>query len=298
MPGRVSVVVGGTLGIGRATALALGEAGAHLVVLGRHEDAGAAVVSRLRRRGARAEFLRTDLSDPESIRQTATKLRRRHRRIDTLVNNAGARFSRYETSGFGVERTFAVNHLGHFLLTALLLDRLLESKDGRIVTIGSGAHAASLDSGWLPTENGYDRKVAYAVSKLANVTFTYELARRLRGTSVTANSIDPGGVATNLGRNNGLVPWLRHLVYYGARGELKTARRAASLVTRVATDESLRGVSGKYFDERGEIQSTAISTMSIAPPSCGHSASACQASIRASAPRGRTSIHADRAAEC
>ena len=109
------------------------------------------------------------------------------------MNNAGARFSNYEANGDGIERTFATNHLGHFLLTALLLDRLTASDEARVITIASSAHASSLERGWLLTPDTFDRRAAYAISKLANIMFAYELARRTRGTSILSNALDPGG---------------------------------------------------------------------------------------------------------
>jgi NAD(P)-dependent dehydrogenase (short-subunit alcohol dehydrogenase family) len=235
--------------------------GAGLVLIGRDGQAGEAVVGRLRRNttAETAEFVAADLSSLADVRRLAVELRCRHQTIDVLLNNAGARFSEYGSSRDGFERTFATNHLGHFLLTALLLDRLLASADGRVVTVASSAHAASVGAEWLATRSTYDRKSAYAVSKLANIMFAYELARRLQGTTVTSNAVDPGGVASNLGRNNGLVAWLRHLVYYAAHGTLKTPRRAARLLTRIASAEELRDTSGRYFDEQGQIQSAAIS---------------------------------------
>jgi NAD(P)-dependent dehydrogenase (short-subunit alcohol dehydrogenase family) len=261
MNGRICVVTGATSGIGRATALALVKLGAEVAAVGRNRGAGEALASRPARgdTAGRMEFFRVDLASFEEVRRTAAELRRRYSTIDVLVNNAGARFDHYETNGEGLERTFAVNHLGHFLLTSLLLDPLLASSGSRIVTVASGAHAASVGREWLLTQSTYDRKVAYAVSKLANIMFTYELARRLHGTTVTANAVDPGGVASNLGRNNGFVARLRHLVYYAMRGKLRTPQRAAKLLTRVASAEELRGVSGKYFDEQQAIRSTAIS---------------------------------------
>lgn len=205
---KVCVVTGATSGIGRATALALGEANTDLVILGRNEGAGASLLAKLQRRGFgnASTFIQIDLADFENVRRAAGHIRRKYSKIHVLVNNAGARFNDYETTVDGLERTFATNHLGHFLLTALLLDVLLSSA-ARVITVGSGAHAVSPEGSWLLTRETYDRKVAYGRSKLANIMFAYELARRLQRTSVVSNALDPGGVATNLGRNNGLVPW-------------------------------------------------------------------------------------------
>ena len=156
------------------------------------------------------------------VRRVADEIRRRAPAIDVLINNAGARFDTYEASAEGIERTFATNHLGHFDPTALLLDRLLAAHSARIITIGSGAHEAAPVSGeWIAHRGTYARKAVYARSKLANIVFAYELARRLAGTGVSSNAVDPGGVATNLGRNNGLLPWMRHLAYYALKRQLQ-----------------------------------------------------------------------------
>jgi NAD(P)-dependent dehydrogenase (short-subunit alcohol dehydrogenase family) len=260
MKDRVCVVTGATTGIGRATAVRLADTGAEVAVLGRNGRAGASVVSRINRRGAgQALFFPTDLAHFGTVRATAAELRRRYGAIDVLVNNAGARFDDYQTNLDGLERTFATNHLGHFLLTALLLESLLAAPAARIVTVGSGAHASTVGGDWMALAGAYDRKAAYARSKLANIVFAYELARRLQETEITSNAVDPGGVASNFARNNGLVAWLRHVGYYAMRRELRSPRRAASIVARVASADDLRRVSGKYFGDRGEIHSTAVS---------------------------------------
>jgi NAD(P)-dependent dehydrogenase (short-subunit alcohol dehydrogenase family) len=255
---RIAVVTGATSGIGEAAALALARGGHEVIALGRSESAGRRLEAHSRRFEAPIRFCRVDLASLADVRRAAAALPL-DARLDALVNNAGARFDSYSATVDGFERTFAVNHLSHFLLTALLLDRLLASDDGRIVNLGSGAHAASLDRGWMLSSDSYDRKVAYATSKLANVVFTYELARRLATTTVSVNAIDPGGVATNLGRNNGLIAWARHLAYYAARRELKSATRAGNLVARAASDANFRHSTGQYLAESGAIRSSPIS---------------------------------------
>ena len=256
---KVCVITGATSGIGRATAIALGQAGVHVALLGRNERAAASVAAGLdRRRPGSAKVFRLDLSDLGDVRRVASEIRSTYAAIDILVNNAGARFTEFGENADGVERTFATNHLGHFLLTALLLDRLLASASARVITIGSSAHAIT-PTDWLQTRDTYDRRTAYAQSKLANILFAYELARRMQGTAVSSNAFDPGGVATNLGRNNGIVAWLRHLTYYGAKGRLRPAGGAARDVVRLALAKELQGVSGRYFDEDGEANSAPVS---------------------------------------
>jgi NAD(P)-dependent dehydrogenase (short-subunit alcohol dehydrogenase family) len=236
--------------------------GATLLLVGRNARAGQAVIERLREcpTSGTARFVKTDLSSLDEVRQLALLVRRHYRVIDVLVNNAGARFNNYESTSDGLERTFATNYLGHFLLTALLLERLCASGGGRIISVGSGAHAsASTGETWFPDRERYDRKVAYAKSKLANIMFAYELARRLGGTAVTSNVVDPGGVATNLGRNNGLMAWGRHWLYYALKRELVSPRRAAGTLVHLASAPSAGGLTGKYLRQSQEIRSSSAS---------------------------------------
>jgi NAD(P)-dependent dehydrogenase (short-subunit alcohol dehydrogenase family) len=258
--GKTCAITGGTSGLGRATALALGALGANLVLIGRNQRAAQSVITRIRRiQGAGGvEFLPADLSNLADVRSLATELRRRCAVLDVLVNNAGARFDRYQTSADGVELTFATNHLGHFLLTALLLDRLLAADGGRVVSVASGAHASAIEHGWILRADNYDRKAAYAASKLANIMFTYELARRLHGTRVECNAVDPGGVATHLGRNNGLVAWLKHLAYYAMHGTLQSPGHGCQTIVHLSS-RGTEGLSGKYYGRFKEIRSSDLS---------------------------------------
>jgi len=206
------------------------------------------------------EFLPADLSNLGDVRRLAADIRRRCPTLDVLVNNAGARFNHYETSSSGLERTFATNHLGHFLLTALLLDGLLAARQGRVISVASGVHLSVLSEGeWDAGRETYERKAAYARSKLANVLFSYELSRRLQGTTVTSNALDPGGVATNLGRNNGWIAWARHLGYYALKRQLQSPDRAARIIVHLASSPELASVSGKYFCEMRETTSSPLS---------------------------------------
>jgi NAD(P)-dependent dehydrogenase (short-subunit alcohol dehydrogenase family) len=261
MRGRVCVITGATSGLGRASAVSLGAMGADLALVGRNERAALKIVARLRSMAAQGtvEFFRADLSDLERVRQLGAELRSRYRSVDVLINNAGARFSCYQTNKQGLERTFATNHLSHFLLTAHLLEPLLRAPAGRILTIGSGAHATHVAGEWLSRREIYDRKAAYSISKLANIMFAYELARRLTGTAVSSNALDPGSIASRLGRNNGLLAWVRHLTYSAMKGELQSSRQAAKPVVWLVSAAELEGMSGKCFRDRTEIQSSSVS---------------------------------------
>jgi NAD(P)-dependent dehydrogenase (short-subunit alcohol dehydrogenase family) len=210
--------------------------------------------------GTVSEFVRSDVSSLAEVRDLASRITHGYEQVDVLINNAGAWFSRYEETSDGVERSFATNHLGHFLLTALLLERLMRAPEARILTIGSGAHGGIYSKpAWVLTRTAYDHKLAYGTSKLANIVFSYELARRLSGTTVTSNAVDPGEVATNLGRNNGVVAWLRHVAYYAWKGQLITACQAAEHIAYVVLAKELAGVTGTYFHERKPVQSSTTS---------------------------------------
>jgi NAD(P)-dependent dehydrogenase (short-subunit alcohol dehydrogenase family) len=259
---KVVVITGATSGIGRATACQMAGPGVRLVLVGRNETRGKEVVRRIHSSSPRCicEFLRADLSNLSEVRELAARIKDRYDQIDVLVNNAGARFRHFEQTANGLERTFATNHLGHFLLTSLLLGHMLDARAARIITVASGAHfGVDGTPSWVLRHTDYDRKVAYGLSKLANIVFAYELARRLSSTSVTSNAVDPGGVATNLGRNNGWTVWLRHLIYYAAKRELITAAQAATHIAYLAFADELTSVTGQYFRDRHLVTSSTVS---------------------------------------
>jgi NAD(P)-dependent dehydrogenase (short-subunit alcohol dehydrogenase family) len=253
------LITGATSGIGRMTALGLGGRGMNLILVGRNRKAGLSLARRLAKVGT-VEFLRTDLSEQAQVRELARNLRNRVRSLDVLINNAGARHDVYRQTGDELERTFATNHLGHFLLTCELLDLLAQAPAARVITVGSSAHlSADARSDWYYRRDNYDRRAAYAKSKLANLMFAYELARRLRDTNITSNAVDPGSVATNFARNNGIVPWVRHLTSSVLRRHLVSARTAAETVVHLAVSSELDGVSGRYFYRNRQVGSSAAS---------------------------------------
>ena len=259
---KVIVITGATSGIGKATARKLGYSGARLALVGRNEKMGKELIRRIcsDSPGSVAEFFQSDISNLTEVRELVSRIKNRYDRVDVLINNAGARFTRFEETSGGIERTFVTNHLGHFLLTALLLEHLMRAPNARVLTIGSSAHFdVRSNPAWSLTRTTYERKLAYGTSKLANIIFAYELARRLSGTSVTSNAVDPGGVATNLGRNNGVVAWLRHLTSYAWKGQLVTPRRAAEHIAYVVLAKELTGVTGLYFHECKPVMSSTIS---------------------------------------
>jgi NAD(P)-dependent dehydrogenase (short-subunit alcohol dehydrogenase family) len=249
--GRQALVTGSTSGIGRAAALALGRLGADVVVHGRDEQAGAAVVEELSRTGADATFLRADFADTDAVRELATAVRAETDGLDLLVNNAGGLFRDGGLTDLGVERTFHVNHLSPYLLTARLLDHL--EPDARVVTTASAAHTGAELS--LDRVRGADSLTglgAYSHSKLANVLFAAELARRFEamGRDITSNSIHPGAIpGTGFGRFlPGPLPGLLRRLE-AVPGVTSVADGAAELLF-VGLSPRIDGVSGRYFADQ------------------------------------------------
>jgi retinol dehydrogenase 14 len=257
MRDKTCVITGATSGIGKAAAFALAAMGASLVMVGRNADRGVRIRRELQTRfpSAQLDFCRTDLSSLAEVRELAAAIAARHGRIDVLINNAGARYDRYHESRDGFELTFATNHLGHFLLTCLLWDCLAASPAARIITVSSSAHAAARTDGvWLPREQEYDGRQAYAKSKLANILFAFELARRMVAAGVSSNALHPGGVATNFARNNGVLSWSKHLLAYGMKGRLISPTRGADTIVYRAAASDVERISGRYFFQCRQVE--------------------------------------------
>jgi NAD(P)-dependent dehydrogenase (short-subunit alcohol dehydrogenase family) len=259
MTGRVCVVTGATSGIGRATALGLARMGATLALVCRDRARGEETVAEIAATtGNRSVGLHlADLSSQEAIRRVAPELLGRYPAIHVLVNNAGIVNLRYSTTVDGIETVFAVNHLAYFLLTALLLDRLRSSGRARIANVASAVHTIGrLDFDDLGNQRRYRAMPVYGQSKLANILFTYELARRLAGSDVTANCLHPGAVGTRLGQNNGRIATaLTKLL----RPFFRTPEQGAATSLHVATSPALEGVSGRYFVNCREARSSRTS---------------------------------------
>lgn len=204
MEGKLCVITGATSGIGLVAAERLARQGARVVLVGRDPIRGEAAVARVQSRSPHAEVTihYADLSRIEAVRTLASRLNGLPR-IDVLINNAGAMFWRREVTADGLERTFALNHMSYFLLSALLREKLLASAPARIVNVASNAHrGARLDFDDLQSARNYHGVRVYSRSKLCNILFTRELARRLDGSGVTANCLHPGFVASRFGDNN------------------------------------------------------------------------------------------------
>lgn len=249
--GKRILLTGGTGGIGLAAAEALAAQGAHLAIVARHAGRGAAAAARIRAAGgadAQVDVLTADLSSLEEVGRLADEVLARYPRLDVLVNNAGALHMTRQLTPDGFELTWQVNHLAPFLLTTRLLDRLVTSAPARIVTTSSLAHrGARIPWDDLRADAGYRGWRRYGESKLANILFTVELARRLTGTGVTANCFHPGFVGTGFGRNNGvLASTVMSLTAPFAR---RPEKGAETLVWLAAAPEAGQ-YSGRYFVDR------------------------------------------------
>jgi NAD(P)-dependent dehydrogenase (short-subunit alcohol dehydrogenase family) len=250
--GKVVVITGATAGIGQFAAEHLAKLGARIILIARDRDRAQATLSRLRaiapsvRHGAHF----ADLSLMADTKQVAAEIAAAEPRVDVLVNNAGGFFASRKITAEGLERTFALNHMAYFVLSQGLRERLIASAPARIVNMGSVAHLPrAIDFDDLQTSERYDLFVAYGRSKLCNILFTRELARRLSGTGVTANCVDPGIVATNLGqREGGAFGFLmRFAMLFAGRPD-----RAVDTITYLTGSPELADVTGKYYFGRRE----------------------------------------------
>ena len=247
MEGKVCMVTGATSGLGEVTARELARRGATVVVVGRNPEKAESVAEGIKADTSQpVDWLLADLSSQARIRHLAEEFQSRYERLDVLVNNAGGFFLEYGETRDGIERTFALNHLNYFLLTNLLLDPLKAAAPSRVVNVASGAHqGAEIHFDDPNLKEDYSGWRAYGQSKLANVMFTYELARRLEGTGVTANALHPGAVATNIGSNN--KTWYAHPILALFRLFSTTPEKGARTSIYLASSPEVEGVSGGYF---------------------------------------------------
>lgn len=247
MAGRTVLVTGGAGGIGRATALGLATMGAHLAITGRDRGRTEGAAREIRAAGGgRVDVFVADLSAQSEVRRLADEVLQSLSRIDVLVNNVGGYWHTRHVTADGLERTFAVNHLAAFLLTNLLLDRLKQSAPARVVTVSSNVQAVGrIDFDDLQGERSYSGARAYNQSKLANVLFSYELARRLPVTSVTANALHPGVVRTAFGAED--PGGIQRLFTPFMRPFMKAPAQGAATSVHLASAPDLEQVTGRYF---------------------------------------------------
>jgi NAD(P)-dependent dehydrogenase (short-subunit alcohol dehydrogenase family) len=256
MGGKVCLITGATSGIGKATAMKLASMGASVVMVARDRGRGEAAMAEIKVGSANASvaLMLADLSSQEDIRRLAHEFEEAYPRLDVLINNAGVIRSERITTADGLETTFAVNHLAYSLLTNLLLDMLKASAPSRIVNVSSGEQRNGIiDFDDLQGEKGYKGAKAYSQSKLATVLFTYELARRLEGTGVTANCLHPGVVGTNLGSG---VSGAFGVMVRALTPLMKSPEKGAETSVYLASSKEVESVSGRYFVKKAEARSS------------------------------------------
>lgn len=262
MQGKICLITGGSDGIGYAAARELARLGARVVIVGRNSAKTQVAVQRIiaDTDNPAVEYLLADLSSQREVRRVATQATELLPHLDVLLNNAGAIFLSGRSSVDGIEMTFALNHLSYFLLTGLLLDHLRKApaSRARIINVSSCAHESPgkfrLEDLSNPSSNG--GYPAYKRSKLCNILFTYELARRLEGENITVNALHPGLVRTNIARNNGLLGRVVNL-FIGVRGI--SPDKGAETPVYLAVSPEVEGVTGRYFVDCRPVPSSSMS---------------------------------------
>jgi retinol dehydrogenase 14 len=256
LSGKVCLITGANSGIGFITALELAKMGATVLMVARDKQKGEAALAEVKAKsGSQAvELLLADFTSLQSVRELAAEVKRRYPKLHVLVNNAGTSLSKRELTQDGFEMMFGVNHLAHFLLTNLLLDALKAGAPSRIVNVSSSAEKQGrMDFDDLQAEKKFSFLSNYSQSKLANLLFTYELARRLEGTGVTVNALHPGVVRTNLGsQNTGLFKVLLAVM----KPFILSPEQGAETQIYAASAPELEGVTGKYFIKKKQAQSS------------------------------------------
>ena len=256
LKGKVCMVTGATAGIGIVTAKALAQQGATVIVAGRNKEKSVSTVDQIRKETGNhdVEYILADLSVQKEVRKLADDFKSKFKRLDILVNNAGAVFDkRFETAD-GLEMTFALNHLSYFLLTDLLLDTIKASVPSRIINVSSDAHkGAKINFDDIQGKKKYGAMRAYGQSKLANILFTYELARKLEGSGVTSNALHPGFVASSFGSNmrGAFRLILRFLQLFAMSSE-----NGAETSIYLATSPNVANINGKYFVKKKEVRTS------------------------------------------
>jgi NAD(P)-dependent dehydrogenase (short-subunit alcohol dehydrogenase family) len=260
MIGKNVLITGANSGLGLASARELAQRGAKVILVCRNESRGIAARDEVSRvaSGDPPVLLLADLSSQAAIRNLANQVHARFERLDVLMNNAGAIFAERELTVDGIEKTFAINHLAPFLLTGLVLDLVRAAPAGRIITVVADPFISTFDFGNLQSEKGHNFLAAYFRSKLANILFTYELARRLEGTSVSANCASPGPTVTHFGDNLRGRPALFHLILKPLKRIpflFYSAEKGAQTQIYLASSPDVEKLSGRYFF-RGREKST------------------------------------------
>ena len=263
MSGKICIVTGANSGIGKETALGLAQMGARVIMVSRNAEKGKAALEEIRRESgsSQVDLLIADMSSQASVRALAEQIQQKYPRLDVLVNNAGGAAPARTLSADGFELTLATNHLGAALLTLLLLDLLKASAPSRIVNVSSSeSQDARLDMHDLQFERRkYSAVAAYRQSKLLMNVFTFELARRLAGTGVTANCLHPGAVATNIWNPDLLPPLIGKLIVAVVKPFMLNSKQGAAVSLYLATSPEVAQVSGEYFVKSKPAKSNPLS---------------------------------------
>jgi NAD(P)-dependent dehydrogenase (short-subunit alcohol dehydrogenase family) len=259
MNGKICLVTGASSGIGKATAVGLAKMGATVVMVCRDVTRGQAALTEIKRKSGNSsvDLLRADLSSQEAIRSLATEYKSKYRQLHVLINNAGVYYTKRHVTVDGLEAMFAVNYLARFLLANLLLDIIKQSAPARIINVAGAYHAkGKIAFDDLQGEKDFDGQRANHQSKLADVLFTYELARRLKGTGVTVNCLHPGMVATDLIDKDQDFPRFYKYLYKLSRPLMKSPARGAETSLYLASSPEVEGVTGQYFVNKKIAQSS------------------------------------------
>jgi NAD(P)-dependent dehydrogenase (short-subunit alcohol dehydrogenase family) len=259
MESKTCLVTGASRGIGFYTARGLAEKGAHVIIVGHDEGRGHEAAQQIGEevQGGTSEFVLADLSTLAGMHHLADVVQQQHERLDVLVNNVGGFFLTRQETVDGFEMTFALDHLSYFVVTNLLLDLLRRSAPARIVDVASESHrGARIYFQDLQLERRYTGMRAYGQAKLGNLLFTYELARRLEGSGVTANALHPGFVDTNIGAQNPIVRPVLGVVHWISA---KSPEEGAQTSIYLASSPEVRGLSGKYYANEEPIESSSAS---------------------------------------
>jgi NAD(P)-dependent dehydrogenase (short-subunit alcohol dehydrogenase family) len=248
MKNKTVLITGGNAGIGKATAIGLAKLGAHVVIGCRNKERGLAAVEEIKKESGNSniDLLILDLASQRSVREAAKNYKERFGRLDVLINNAGVFLPKREVTEDGIEKTFATNYLGHFLLTHLLLDTLKQSAPSRIVNVASKHGGIKINFDDLMLEKSYSILKAVGPTKLGLVMFTRQLVKKLEGTGVTVNSLHPGLVRTDLLKDTGFLRWIFKLIPH------VTPAKGAETSIYLASSPEVQNISGKFFSNKKE----------------------------------------------